>query len=142
MIVYCDTSALVKLYIIEEHREAVQALVAEAEAVACARIAWVELHAALARRSREVPEDADEIEKARRAFAEDWPDMLVLELTDPVARLAGEYADTFALRGYDAVHLASAASLRGESGEPITFACFDRRLNKAASVLGMQVIDF
>ena len=51
---------------------------------------------------------------------------------------AAEFADTFALRGYDSVQLAAANSLALESGAPVIFACFDTRLNKAAKVLAMD----
>ena len=63
MILFCDTSALVKLYIIEVGSEELKALILEAEAVAVCRIAWAEAYAALSRRAREVPEDALVIEQ-------------------------------------------------------------------------------
>ena len=52
--------------------------------------------------------------------------------------LAGEYADIFALRGYDSVQLASARQVQEAASEELCFACFDTRLQKAARVLGMQ----
>ena len=52
MILFCDTSALVKLYIVEPQSEQMNALVAEAEAVAVVRIAWAEFHAACLRMRR------------------------------------------------------------------------------------------
>lgn len=137
MILFCDTSALVKLYVVEAESEALRALMAEAEAVAVCRVAWAETHAALSRRARDVPEDAPAIECAKRALAADWPHFVVLEVTQPLVERAGEYADTFALRGYDSVQLAAAAEAASITRSPITFACFDMRLNKAAKVLGM-----
>jgi predicted nucleic acid-binding protein len=50
MILFCDTSALVKLYIVEDGSDELKRLVQEAEAVAVCRIAWAEAHAALSRR--------------------------------------------------------------------------------------------
>lgn len=61
-------------------------------------------------------------------------------MTQTVVDRAGEYADAFALRGYDAVHLASARLAREGSGEAVTFACFDRRLNQAARLLEMTLL--
>jgi len=46
MILFCDTSALIKLYIVELGSEELKARVLEAEAVAVCRIAWAEAHAA------------------------------------------------------------------------------------------------
>ncbi len=138
MILFCDTSALVKLYLVEAESDAVKSLVAEAEAVAVCRIAWAETYAALSRRARTVPADAQSIEQAKQALAVDWPHYLIIEVSQDVVKLAGEYADTFALRGYDSVQLAAAYQAKQVSGMSVSFACFDARLNKAARVLGMD----
>ncbi len=137
MILYCDSSALVKLYVAEPGSDEVRAAVDAAEAVATCRITWAEIHAALSRRAREAPEDTMAIEGAKRTFAADWPHCVVIEVSQAVVERAGEYADTFALRGYDAVQLAAAQILAETSGEGCAFACFDLRLAKAARVLGL-----
>ncbi len=137
MILYCDTSALVKLYIVEAESAELKALVREAEAVAVCRIAWAEAHAALSRRAREVPEDATVVELAKSALASDWPHFVVLDIDQALVELAGEYADTFALRGYDSIQLAAAFETGRISQSPIFFACIDTRLKKAAKLLGM-----
>ncbi|NNM82805.1 MAG: type II toxin-antitoxin system VapC family toxin [Burkholderiales bacterium] len=137
MILYCDTSALVKLYIVEAESAELKALVLEAEAVAVCRIAWAEAHAALSRRAREVPEDATVVELAKSALASDWPHFVVLDIDQALVELAGEYADTFALRGYDSIQLAAAFETGRISQSPIFFACIDTRLKKAAKLLGM-----
>lgn len=138
MILYCDTSALIKLYISETGSPAVKKLAAVAEAVATCRVSWAEAYAVLARRVREVPVDAAAVAAAKRALAADWPRFLIVELAQEVVERAAEYADTFALRGYDSVQLAAAHALALESAVPVTFACFDARLNKAAKVLAMR----
>jgi predicted nucleic acid-binding protein len=138
LILYCDTSALVKLYVVEAESAALKGLVAESEVVAVCRIAWAEAHAAFSRRAREVPADAAAIEDAKRALARDWPALLVLEITQSVVEKAGEFADTFALHAYDAVQLAAAHHAMAVSDEPLVFGCFDARLNKASRVLGME----
>lgn len=140
MILYCDTSALLKLYILEAGSDVVKARVAAAEAVAVCRIAWAEAHAALSRRAREVPEDARVIEEAKAALARDWPRLVVLEVTQALVERAGDYADTFSLRGYDSVQLAAAFETGRIAQVPVCFACFDVRLNKAAKVLGMDCL--
>ena len=137
MILFCDTSALSKLYIREEFSEKVLALAESASAIAVCRIAWAELLAALARRTRENSADIPAIEVARLRIRTDWPDYAIVEVTQPLVELAGEYADTFALRGYDSVQLASARTIQQAAHETVHFACFDARLNKAAGVLGL-----
>jgi predicted nucleic acid-binding protein len=140
MILFCDTSALLKLYIVEAESAALKAHLLEVEAVAVCRIAWAEAHAALSRRAREVTADAPTIELAKAALAADWPHFLVLEVDQSLVERAGDYADTFALRGYDSVQLAAAFEAGRISQSPILFACFDGRLNKAAKLLGMSCL--
>ena len=140
MILFCDTSVLLKLYIVEAGSDAVKAWVDEAEAVAVCRIAWAEAHAALSRRAREAPTDALVIEQAKAALAQDWSRYLVMEVNQMLVERAGNYADTFALRGYDSIQLAAAFETGRISQSPICFACFDIRLNKAASILGMTCL--
>ena len=137
MILFCDTSALIKLYIVESGSAELKARVLESDAVAVCRIAWAEAHAALSRRAREVPEDTLLIEQAKAALAADWPHFVVLEIDQRLVELAGEYADTFALRGYDSIQLAAAFEAGRISQTPMFFACYDTRLNKAAKLLGM-----
>jgi predicted nucleic acid-binding protein len=138
VILYCDSSALVKLYVVEPGSEEVRAAVEAAEAVATCRITWAEIHAALSRRAREAPQDAAAIETAKQAFAAEWLHYVVIEVSQSIVERAGEFADTFALRGYDAVQLAAAQILAETSGEACAFACFDLRLAKAAKVLGLR----
>jgi predicted nucleic acid-binding protein len=139
VILFLDTSALVKLYIVEADSPAVHASVARAETVAVCRIAWAEACAALARRAREVPADEAAILAARQALTRDWPHFFVVEVTQPVVERAGEFSETFALRGYDSVQLAAACEILAVAPDGVAFSCFDNRLNKAAKVLGLDV---
>ena len=140
MILFCDTSALVKLYLREDSSDLMMALAAAASAIAVCRIAWAETMAALARRVRESPADAQAIEAVRSRLRNEWPDYAIVEVTQPLVELAGDYADIFALRGYDSVQLAAARILEEAAGEELQFACFDARLEKAAKVLGMLTL--
>lgn len=140
MILYCDTSALVKLYVREVSTETVVAAADTAEMIAVCRIAWAETMAAFARRARECPADVDVIEAVRGRLRRDWADYAVVEVSQSLVELAGEYADTFALRGYDSVQLAAAHILQEAAGQPAHFACFDTRLRKVARVLGLEVV--
>ncbi len=53
MILFCDTSALVKLYIKEEVSDVMMRLADSAFVIAVCRIAWAETMAALTRRARD-----------------------------------------------------------------------------------------
>ncbi len=115
--------------------------VATASLVVVCRISWAEAIAAMARRVREAPKDAATITLAQQRFQQQWPNFAIVEVTQTLVELAGDYADTFALRGYDSVQLAAARIVQESSDEPLRFACFDERLCKAAKILGMQVVE-
>ena len=138
MILFCDTSALVKLYVREEGTDGMVEQAARCDVVAVCRVAWVELMSALARRTREQPQDAAVLVEARKRFVADWPHYLKLDVTQELVELAGDHADTFALRAYDSVQLAAAQMLHRELPGEVRFACFDVRLTKAARVMGIE----
>lgn len=138
MILYLDTSALLKLYVDETGSDLAWAAAA-GSALATCRVTWVEALAALARREREAPAAADVWRTARDRLAQDWPALHVVDLTQRLAESAGDLAEAFALRGYDAVQLAAAKAVQGAAREGVVFACFDRRLCQAAKQLGFSL---
>ena len=140
MILFCDTSALLKLYLRETGSAAMAAAAANASAIAVCRIAWVEAVAAMARRARDDPQAVVVLETARQRLRLHWAEYLIVEVTQAIAERAGEFADTFALRAYDSVQLASARTIQEATQETVGFACFDGRLRKAAKVLGMRLV--
>ena len=111
--------------------------VRDADQVAVRRLAWVELMSALARRVRERRAGLTTITEARLAFAVTWPQFLIVDVTQELMELAGDYAEAFALRAYDSVQLARVQLIHRELPGEVRFACFDGRLTKAAGVLGI-----
>lgn len=133
MTLYLDTSSLVKLYINEPGTDAVRKLVDEATIVVTSGLAYPETRAALARRRRERVLLPGAFALAKRRFEEDWPKYLAADVTSSICREAGELAERYRLRGYDAVHLASFAEVARRAGTRQTrFSSFDDRLNQAA----------
>ena len=63
-------------------------------------------------------------------------ELVIVGVDEALARRAGELADERALRGYDAVHLASALALG--PGETI-LVTWDRDLSNAAAGAGLAV---
>jgi len=131
LILYLDTSALVKLYIDEPGREAVVSHVDEASGVATTRIAYAEARAAFARKRRESGLDARTVRRVVAHLDGDWASYSIVDVGDAIVRRAGALAERHALRAYDAVHLASAVDLH-RAGADVWFACFDERLRRAA----------
>jgi len=140
VILYLDTSAVVKLYVEEAGSRAVSAGVAAADAICTVRIAYAEARAAFARGRRESLLTPRQLRELVRGFDEDWPRYTVIEISQALVRRAGGLAERRALRGYDAVHLAAALEVR-DAGEAPAFACFDDRLAKAAAAEGLDTFN-
>ena len=132
MIVYLDTSSLVKLYVEEDESSKVDVLVKSSEVTATSLVAYAEARAAFARRFREKAFTTDEYNRLKEFFYKDWSRYLILNVTRDMIRLAGDLAEKYALRGFDSIHLASALTLRQELSSPIVFSCFDDNLQKAS----------
>jgi len=130
---YLDTSSLVKLYVEEAGSQDVRHMVAEAAVVTTSVVAYPEMRAALGRLRRSGDLTPTTFAAARRDFEAQWPAFLSLEVTAALAREAGEFAEQYALRGFDALHLASFAEIARRADITDTrFSSFDDRLSKAA----------
>jgi uncharacterized protein len=71
----------------------------------------------------------------------DWEHYVAVAVTRDLCREAGDLAERYRLRGFDAIHLASFAEvLRGLQGRAdVTFSSFDDRLNRAARRLSRAI---
>lgn len=135
MILFCDTSALMKLLVDEAHSGQIRQVGAHADAIGVCRITWAETMAGLARRQREDPISGEDLEQARQHLILSWQAFIVVEVSQPLVESAGRFADLFALRGFDSVQLAAAHELHLKAELPVIFASYDRRLNQAAQLL-------
>jgi len=132
MIVYLDTSSLVKLYVEEEGSQAIAELVATSEVAATSLVAYAEGRSAFARRYREGAFSDDDYDRLVAGFNEDWGSFLTLKVSDKLVRLSGELADEHGLRGFDAIHLASAIILNDRVSSHVLFSCYDQKLQHAS----------
>ncbi len=64
----------------------------------------------------------------------------VPRLRESVVKAAGVLAESHALRGADAIHLASAVTLSKQAGESVVFLCFAGRLATAAVKADLRVM--
>ena len=140
VILFCDTSALIKLLIREPQSDRMQQLSYRVAVIAVCRISWAEAMAGLARRQRDDPASGDDLELARQHLITSWPSFAIVEVSQALVETAGRFADAFALRGYDSVQLAAAHELHVTAAVPLTFASYDRRLNQAAQLLQLEVL--
>lgn len=139
MILYFDTSALIKLYADEPGAAGTRAASKIAVGRFTSMVAYAEMRSAFARKHRFGDITTTELERYKSEFERDWLAFEAFPLDERRARRAGELAETYALKGFDAVHLASAEFFHLTLGA-ITFACFDSDLSRAASACGMQLL--
>lgn len=139
MIVYFDSSALVKRYLAEPDTEQVNGLLAQATLSGTSLITRAEVSAAIAKAARLnwLPREA--ATRAVRAFRLQWPSLVGIEVSEAVIIEADKLAWEYQLRGYDAVHLASAWLWQEGLGEIVTVATFDQALWSAAKQAGLEV---
>jgi predicted nucleic acid-binding protein len=113
--------------IAEEGSEAASELWATSHLAASSILAFPEGRAALAAAHRGARLTPAAHSRARQDFDALHGELSLIGVDGQLARVAGQLAEAFALRGYDAVHLASALS----AGEA-TLVTWDKDLRRAA----------
>lgn len=140
MILFCDTSALVKLYAQEQHSDWTRQQVTASKHCAVSQITWVEMCAAFALKERTGQIAEVDAKRAIDKLKAEWPIYTRLALDSALLTTAGNFAKQFGLRAYDSVQLASARALHQQLGRSMAMCCFDGQLNEAAGKLGIPVL--
>jgi uncharacterized protein len=142
VILYLDSSALVKLFVEEEGSDRVLAAVGSATDCYTHLIAYAEIRAALARAQRMGRATRDQLDLQKRELNEIWQALAIVNPDENLVRVAGDFAERFELRCYDSVHLAAAHALATRVDPAVDFrvAAFDDRLVKAARSLDLRVV--
>lgn len=143
---YFDSSALAKRYIAETDTAWVKSLFAspldnEAYIVGVTR---VEIIAAITRRERGGTLAAEDAAHARDLFRTHVNNVYgIVEVTEGLLIKAMELAETYGLRGYDAIQLAAGCTINAFYVDiglpPVTFVSADAELNVAAVTEGLRV---
>lgn len=135
-IVYFDSSAFVKLLVDEEGSDVAAILWDGCDAAVSSRLAYPEVRAALAAATRAGRLDQDGQRRAEDLWEDFWSSTRAVELSEAVSRRAGDLASERALRGVDAVHLASVLAV---GAAETLFAVWDDQLRAGAQSAGVQV---
>lgn len=135
-VVYFDSSAFVKLLVDEPGTPSAARLWDTADVIASGAITYPEVRAALAAAHRDGRVRDSDFDRARASWKLAWSSVAIVRPTESVLRHAGDLAERHALRGYDAVHLASALAL---ADTEVIVAAWDHRLRNGASDGGLMV---
>lgn len=138
LILYLDTSGLVKLLVEEDGSEIAKRAAGEAELIAALLLTYVEARAALARMRADERLSAADHGAAVAELDEVWATTARVPVESNLVTRAAALADRHGLRAYDAMQLAGALSI-GEAEQP-HFACWDDDLRAAAKQEGLPLV--
>ena len=139
MILYLDTSALVKRYVRETGSQEVVALIKQADTVGAVVLTQVEMAATLAKAARQKWVERKDAESAWQDFLDHWLSFTRLALTPAMLERTSRLAWEYGLRGYDALHFSAVLTWQDTLETPVTLATFDRELWLAAENRGVLV---
>ncbi len=138
MIVYLDTSAFVPLLVAEPGSALCRRLWDEADEVVASRILCVEASAALAQAARLGRLTEEARRSAVRLLDQLWNELEIVEVDEDVVQRASLLAVECTLRGYDAVHCASAERI---DAPDLVVASGDKKVIEACVALGLATAD-
>lgn len=139
--IYLDTSALVKKYVIEEGTGEVRALLKNEDTIITSKLTYAEVCASFARKLREGNLEKVSYNKAWESFFNDWEVFTLVEIREEIFPLIHKLTQTHPLRGADAVHLSSALWVGNEIGQSLIFVASDILLLRAAAKEGLEVMN-
>ncbi len=132
MSLYVDTSALVRRYLRDRHRDVVLDAMADDDAWCSSALTRTEAQLAL---HRAAVSGRQQVE-LWRALRDEWESFWVVPMDDRCMARAVEIGATYGVRIVDAVHLAAADRLPA----PVRYLTFERQQIPAAAALGFEVV--
>lgn len=141
MITYFDTSALVKKYCREEGSDTVVKLWRNSTDVATSSVAYAEAVAAFNRKKRTGDVTLEQLNGVINEFQEDWSSFVRVVVSEELNPIIDRLLKTHSLRGFDAIHLASAIFLHENLETEISFISADAELNAACEAERIRVVE-
>jgi predicted nucleic acid-binding protein len=139
MIVYIDTSALVKRYIQEANSGDVVTLLDQADLTGTILLTRVEMASAFSKAVRMKWLDLQAAEESWQDFLVHWRSFSRLVVSQPLTDRASRLAWDYGLCAYDATHLAAALLWQETLETPVTLTTYDRELWLAGQKAGLLV---
>jgi predicted nucleic acid-binding protein len=138
-LIYLDSSALVKRYIVEKGTETLQSMMAGAGELVTSKLTYAEIWSAFMRKFREGGLKKKSLDAAAERFEMDWDHFFVIDFHDELPAIIKKLVKRHPLKAVDAVHLSSAMWLEEEIQANLTFIASDYGLLKAAEAEHLRV---
>lgn len=139
MILYVDTSALIKRYFKEPYSQEVISRWNAADGIITSSVAYAETLATIYRKQRDADLNGHVVDRIISAFKRDWEGLIRVEVTNDLNGYIDQVVRKHPLRGFDAIHLASALIVDEKLSKNVFFDCFDQRLSQAAKLEGFEI---
>jgi predicted nucleic acid-binding protein len=148
---YLDSSALMKRYVIEKGSGPLSARFERGENIYTSLLSFGEIHTALARAFRMERLTAEDLTRSREAFLNDWLfGMSAIEVNIHTMTALPGLVENYLLKAADAIHLSAAIWLRDRfrlrghrpvHKDEVEFGVADTRLSQAATKCGLLVFN-
>jgi predicted nucleic acid-binding protein len=138
MILYLDTSALVKRYFREPFSDDIIDRWKSANQIVTSFVAYAETVASIYRKKREEDLGDTLVRKIKDSFQQDWMTFIRVEINDELNMYIDHVISQHQLRGFDAIHLASAIVIQENIPDDFLFACFNDQLARAARLEDLE----
>ena len=140
MIAYFDSSSIVKWFFDEPFMELARDIKDKAGSIFTSLISFPEVLSAFNRAWKDGRCLKPEMELVRDEFMRIWPDFRWIKIDERLIVRTENLIFRYNLKGFDAVHMASAILLMKESaGIELFFSSFDKNLNRAAQKEGFLI---
>ena len=140
MIAYFDSSSIVKWFFDEPFEDSARNAKDKASIIVTSPIAFPEVMSAFNRAWKDRRCRKKEMEIIRNEFERIWPDFKWIKVNERLLHQAGRLIFKHNLKGFDAIHLASALELKeGAEDIELFFSCFDKKLNRSARKEGFRI---
>jgi predicted nucleic acid-binding protein len=140
VILYLDTSALIKRYVEEQGSSDVLDWMDDSDLNGTALVTRVEVAAAITRAVRRKYVSQEDARQFLDMFHKEWSSFTRLPVTEPLVARADALVCEYNLRGYDALHLSAALTWQDLLDLPVTVATYDKELAEAARTSDMVVL--
>ena len=139
--IYFDTSALAKNYVLEDGSPRVAKLILENPENVTSKLTYAEILSALVRRTRSGDLSRHKMKEVIHKFEDDWNRLLIIDFHNELLPIVRRVIEKHQLKAADSIHLASAIWLKFSLKEDIAFASSDANLLKAAKAERLSPIN-
>jgi hypothetical protein len=142
MIIYYDTSALLKIDINETYSDLVRQIISDNKINYISTLSYVEINSVFSRCLNDGQISEEELIFFKSSFNNDFKIFQKIPIDLNILKRAAELTYSSGLRTLDSIHLASIEYLKLTANDELVFACFDKKLNEGAKELGINIIKY